>query len=193
MLPGDSVEVSVVHPSPAWREGLESALSRAGYRLAASGSIPPEAVVVAPVDSLEFGSWSERGLWVAVVEEESVHEYQRALALGAGGVVSEDTPIDRIVATVEGVLAGMVPVPLPILQQMALTAAVPIPDGLVLSELDWELLRALTRGDRVEEMATKFRYSARTVTRQLARLYRRIGVEDRNAAVKKAIRWGIGD
>lgn len=195
------VPVAVIHPSPAFRAGLASALTEAGYAASSeAGEVVkwvadhPGGVVFVGVDDAvwaELRQFDGRTTLVALTERDDPGTYQRAFAAGAAAVVTIMETIDEILAIVAGALNRKPPVPLPVLHHMAVTAAVPIPEGLVLSDMDVAALTMLAHGSKVATIAANHGYSEREMHRRLKELYRRIGVTNRAEALVAASRWDL--
>ena len=66
-------------------------------------------------------------------------------------------------------------------------AAVPLDDGQM------RLLRAIASGAAIVDMAVEFGYSSRTMQRELARLWRALGVPDRVQGIRWAAAEGLLD
>lgn len=192
MASTQNVTVSVIHPSPPWRDGVRAALRRAGF-------VPkvdtPEArtdVVLARLDSEEYTKMvTEVDAVVAIVQSDSADEYQRAFATGAAGVLNENAETAEAVTAVRNTLAGQVRVPIKVLRHMSVTATTPIPNGTVLTELDLSLLRALVRGETLATIADEIGFSTRSTQRQLNSTLQRIGARNRSEAIAKATKWGL--
>ena len=116
----------------------------------------------------------------------------RALEEGAVGFVSKEAPRDDLVAAVVEAAAGGVVVP----PELAVGVAEQIrlrgqPAGPVLSEREREVLQGFARGLSIPQVAAELFIGASTVKTHAMRLYDKLGVSDRAAAVAEAMRRGL--
>jgi two-component system nitrate/nitrite response regulator NarL len=113
----------------------------------------------------------------------------RAIQDGAAGYLSKESDRDEIVAAVvacargESVLAPDLVTGLT--TQMQRQAQSPAP---LLSERERQILRLIADGKSVPEMATELFLAQTTIKTHIRRLYEKLGVSDRGAAVAHAMR-----
>jgi two-component system nitrate/nitrite response regulator NarL len=71
-------------------------------------------------------------------------------------------------------------------------SATPVqPSGPVLSDREREVLTAFSRGLSIPHVATELFIAVSTVKTHIQRLYEKLGVSDRAAAVAEAMRHGL--
>ncbi len=116
----------------------------------------------------------------------------RALEEGAAGYLSKDSRRSQIVDAVLSVAAGKTVVPPELAGALAgeirLRAR---PAGPVLSERENQVLQAFARGLSIPQTAAELFIGASTVKTHTQRLYEKLGVSDRAAAVAEAMRRGL--
>lgn len=116
----------------------------------------------------------------------------RALEEGASGYLSKDADRDDIVGAVTRVAKGETVVP----PQLAAGLAGEIrmrsrSDAPVLSERERQVLNGFARGLSIPQLAAELFIGASTVKTHTQRLYEKLGVSDRAAAVAEAMRRGL--
>jgi two-component system, NarL family, nitrate/nitrite response regulator NarL len=116
----------------------------------------------------------------------------RALEEGASGYLSKDADRDEIVGAVTRVAKGETVVP----PQLAAGLAGEIrmrsrSDAPVLSERERQVLNGFARGLSIPQLAAELFIGASTVKTHTQRLYEKLGVSDRAAAVAEAMRRGL--
>jgi two-component system nitrate/nitrite response regulator NarL len=118
----------------------------------------------------------------------------RALEEGAAGYLSKDARRGEIVDAVMRVAAGHTVVPAELAgalaSQIRLRASSSAP---VLSEREQQVLRGFARGLSIPQVAKELFIGASTVKTHTQRLYEKLGVSDRAAAVAEAMRQGLLD
>lgn len=197
-----SVRVVVRDRAPAYRRGLEMALSEAGYRLE---------------DPLDLERWAERSgtrallvtcaSWeeardaallrgrgvdmviIALLHDKAQVGYREVLETGVDSAVPRDAALDRIVDVVHAALDRRTVLPTDIARTMARSGH----DKGAIDEREAAWLRALAGGATVEELAESAGYSERGMYRQLRRLYGRLGASNRTEALLQALRRGLID
>lgn len=194
------VRVVVRDRAPAYRRGLEAALSDAGYLLdhpldlerwaEASGT---RALV------LTCSSWDEareaarlrtRGIdvvAVALLSERAPVGYREVLKTGVDSAVPRSAALDRIVEVVGAALDRRTVLPTEIARTLARGGQ--SEGGVDEQQAQW--LRALARGATIEELAQSVGYSERAMYRQLRSLYARLGARNRTEALLQALRRGL--
>jgi two-component system, NarL family, nitrate/nitrite response regulator NarL len=115
-----------------------------------------------------------------------------ALQEGAAGFLPKDARRSEIVEAVLKVARGETVVPAELAGALAgeirLRAQ---PSGPVLSERERQVLQAFARGQSVPQVAAELMIGASTVKTHTQRLYEKLGVSDRAAAVAEAMRRGL--
>lgn len=116
----------------------------------------------------------------------------RALEEGAKGYLSKDANRMDIVAAVIRVAKGETVVPpeltAGLVDQIRLRSQ---PDAPVLSEREMQVLKGFARGLSIPQLAAELYIGASTVKTHTQRLYEKLGVSDRAAAVAEAMRRGL--
>jgi two-component system nitrate/nitrite response regulator NarL len=118
----------------------------------------------------------------------------RAVQEGAAGYLSKDARRSDIIDAVLRVAKGHTVVPPGLadglVEQIRLRAQ---PDVPVLSERERQVLQAFARGLSVPQTAAELFLGASTIKTYTQRLYEKLGVSDRAAAVAEAMRRGLLD
>lgn len=125
----------------------------------------------------------------AVTDSAVVYE---AIQAGAGGYVSKESRRAEIVDAVQQVARGRTVVPAELTaglaDQIRLRAT---RTGPVLSEREQQVLRGFAEGRSIPQLAAELYLGASTIKTHTARLYEKLGVSDRAAAVAEAMRRGL--
>ncbi|MGH2712446.1 MAG: hypothetical protein ACRDM7_00895 [Thermoleophilaceae bacterium] len=194
--------MAVVDHAPAYRRGLELALSEAGYRVdhpADMGRWAETPGIRALVATCRSGSEARRlalvrargsdAVAVALLGEESAVAYREVLETGVESAVARDASLDRIVEVVGAALDQHTVLPTDVARSLARGGQ----DDEAIEDEQASWLRALARGATVEELAESVGYSERAMYRQLRRLYERLGANSRTEALLQALRRGLID
>jgi two-component system nitrate/nitrite response regulator NarL len=116
----------------------------------------------------------------------------RALEEGAAGFLSKEAPRADLVAAVLRAAAGEVVVPpelaAGVAEQIRLRSR---PDAPVLSQRERDVLRGFARGLSIPQVAAELFIGTSTVKTHALRLYEKLGVSDRAAAVAEGMRRGL--
>jgi two-component system, NarL family, nitrate/nitrite response regulator NarL len=116
----------------------------------------------------------------------------RALEEGAAGYLSKESSRAEIVEAVRQVAKGATVVPpelaAGLVSQIRLRAQ---PDAPVLSEREMQVLQGFARGLSIPQVASELFLGASTVKTHTQRLYEKLGVSDRAAAVAEGMRRGL--
>ncbi len=147
-------------------------------------------VHVVSADVYEGNSEPDGVVVVAVGDARSVSAHRRALAAGAVALVDWWSPEDEIRAAIDGARHGLSVVPAGVSANLASRLEEP-PLSLELSEWQLELLRDLSEGLTLDELAAARRCSARKVRRHLREIWRLLGVEGRAQGLVRATRLGL--
>jgi two-component system NarL family response regulator len=110
----------------------------------------------------------------------------RALAAGATAYLLKDTLADDLVRVVREVHAGLKPVEADVQAKLAERESHP-----VLSPREMEVIQFLVEGKRNKEIALSLAISQETVQVHLKRIYAKLHVNDRTAALSVALRRGL--
>ncbi len=129
---------------------------------------------------------------VAVLAQLDIDGYTRSLSLGANGVVYVDTSSTITADVIVAASRGEVLLPSQAAQAIARLAHRERP-STELDSVDLVLLRALSDGTTVSEIAGRLHYSERTVRRYLQNLYLRLGVRNRAEAIAVGGKSGLLD
>ena len=204
--------VVVVDDHPFFRDGLSRGLKQSGYLdvvgEAESGQeglelirreLPDVAVLdyqmpdldgLAVVQAIVRDELPTRALLLSAQTDSAL--VYRALELGAKGYLSKEAKRSEIVDAVLQVARGGTVVPaeltVGLAEQIRLRAA---PSGLVLTEREQQVLRGFARGQSIPELAAELYLGASTVKTHTQRLYEKLGVSDRAAAVAEGMRRGL--
>jgi two-component system nitrate/nitrite response regulator NarL len=209
---GHLVRVVVIDDHPFFRDGLTRGLTQSG-RIRVVGEAedgrtgltliaaerPDVAVVdyqMPDLDGLEVAQavtrdkLSTKVLLLSAVTDSAV--VFRSLELGAAGYLSKDSRRGQIVDAVLEVAQGRTVVPAELTAGLAdeirLRAA---SRGPVFSERELQVLRGFARGLSVPQLASELFLGASTVKTHAQRLYEKLGVSDRAAAVAEGMRRGL--
>ena len=199
-----NVQVAVVADVPLLRIGIETILADAGYE------------IETPAEALEWArrrsARGERSLLLqttrpgamariegvsqlrfvtvlALVHAENATIYLAAIVAGASGVVPWTAERATIVRAAEAALAGFTILPTGMLRMLATGPTES--HSLTLSDGDAVCLRDLASGAPVRQLAEALHCSEREFYRRLRKLYVRLGVETRQAAVEYAHEAGL--
>lgn len=196
------VRIAVIDRAPAYRRGLELALSEAGYQVEQPTDMgrwaeaPGARAVVATCrsgsDARRLALVRARGtdtIAVALLGEESSVAYREVLETGVESAVARDASLDRIVEVVGAAVDRRTVLPTDVARSLARGGQAD--EGIEKDQAEW--LRALARGTTVEELAESVGYSERAMYRQLRRLYERLGARNRTEALLQAVRRGLID
>jgi two-component system, NarL family, nitrate/nitrite response regulator NarL len=116
----------------------------------------------------------------------------RAIQDGAAGYLSKNSDRDDIVAAVVACARGESVLP----PELVTTLATQVhrqatPQTAPLSERERQILRLIADGRSVPEIATELFVAPTTIKTHIRRLYEKLGVSDRGAAVAQAMRNGL--
>jgi two-component system nitrate/nitrite response regulator NarL len=185
----NSGRVDVVGEAENGREALD-VIRREEPAVAVVDYQMPEMDGVAVVHAVVRDQLPTRVLLLSAVTESAV--VFRALEEGAAGYLSKDARRGEIVDAVMRVAAGHTVVPAELAgalaSQIRLRASSNAP---VLSEREQQVLRGFARGLSIPQVAQELFIGASTVKTHTQRLYEKLGVSDRAAAVAEAMRQGL--
>jgi two-component system nitrate/nitrite response regulator NarL len=115
----------------------------------------------------------------------------RALQEGAAGYLSKDSRRAEIVDAVRRVAKGETVVPAELTADLATHIRRNAQSGPALSEREQQVLTAFARGQSIPQVAAELFLGASTVKTHAQRLYEKLGVSDRAAAVAEGMRRGL--
>jgi two-component system nitrate/nitrite response regulator NarL len=206
------VTVVLVDDHPFYRDGLSRGLARSGQirvlaeagngreALEAMRREPPTVALVdyqmpdmdgvAVLHALVREQLPTRVLLLSAITDSAV--VFRALEEGAAGYLAKDAGRQAIVDAVLRVARGETVVPAELAAGLAgeirLRARTQAP---ALSERERQVLQAFARGLSIPQTAAELYLGASTVKTHTQRLYEKLGVSDRAAAVAEAMRRGL--
>ncbi|MEU9134026.1 response regulator transcription factor [Kitasatospora sp. NPDC048540] len=116
----------------------------------------------------------------------------RAIQEGAAGYVIKDAPRDKIIQAIAQVARGQTVIP----EELAGALAGEIrsrtdSDAPLLSDREREVLQLFSEGMSIPDVANQLFLAPSTVKSHTQRLYNKLGVSDRAAAVAEAMRRGL--
>jgi DNA-binding NarL/FixJ family response regulator len=113
----------------------------------------------------------------------------RALAAGATGYLLKDTPRDELARAVRAAARGETVLAAPVAARLARHVRGPAPPTLTPRET--EVLGGIARGLSNPDIGRELFISEATVKSHVTRIFEKLGVSDRTAAVTAAIAGGI--
>lgn len=116
-------------------------------------------------------------------------EIFRAVAAGAAGYLLKDSTWEELAAAVRAVARGETALPPPIAAK--LVSRMRAPSGTDLTSREISVLELVAEGMTNAEIGRKLHISEPTVKTYLVRVFAKLGVDDRTAAVTSAMRQGI--
>jgi two-component system nitrate/nitrite response regulator NarL len=206
------VTVVVVDDHPFFRDGVARGLTQSGRirilgeagdgreALEVIGREQPDVALVdyqmpdmdglAVVRAMKRDGLSSRVLLLSALTDSAI--VFQALEEGAAGYLAKDSSRSEIVEAVVRVAKGEVVVPpaltAGLVEQIRLRSQ---PDGLVLSEREQQIVQGFARGLSIPQLAAELFIGTSTVKTYAQRLYEKLGVSDRAAAVAEAMRRGL--
>jgi len=206
------IEVVVVDDHPFFRDGVSRGLTNSGLitvvaeaengrdGLAAIAEHRPQVAVVdyqmpdldgiAVTQAVVRDGLPTRVLLLSAITDSPV--VFRALEVGASGYLSKDARRAEIVDAVLSVAQGRTVVPPELAGSLAQEIRMRAqPAGPVLSERELQVLKGFARGLSIPQLAKELFIGASTVKTHTQRLYEKLGVSDRAAAVAEGMRRGL--
>ena len=208
----EEVSVVVVDDHPFFRDGVRRGLERSGrVRVVGEAGTGREALdliraekpdvalvdyQMPDLDGLEVvaavirDQLDTRIVLLSAVTDPAV--VYRAIELGAAGYLPKDATRDEIVAGVTDAARGRTVLPAELAAGLAgQIRARSSNEAPVLSERERQVLQAFSRGLSIGDTAAELFLGVSTVKTYTARLYEKLGVSDRAAAVAAAMRLGL--
>jgi len=181
--------VTVVGEAGGGREGLEIVATE-DPDVALVDYQMPDMDGVAVVHALKRDGARTRVLLVSAVTDGAA--VFQALEEGAAGYIAKEASRAEIISAVMTVARGGTVVPPDLAAgQVDQKPQRSQPSGPVLSEREKEVLRGFARGLSIPQLAAEMYLAASTVKTHTQRLYEKLGVSDRAAAVAVAMRNGL--
>jgi two-component system, NarL family, nitrate/nitrite response regulator NarL len=184
-----SGRIKVLAEAADGREGLE-AIARERPDVALVDYQMPDLDGIAVVHAVARDALPTRVLLLSALTDSAI--VFRALEEGAAGYLSKDSRRSEIVAAVMRVAKGETVVPpelaAGLVDQIRSRAQ---PGAPALSEREQQVVRAFARGLSVPQVAAELFIGVSTVKTHTQRLYEKLGVSDRAAAVAEAMRRGL--
>jgi DNA-binding NarL/FixJ family response regulator len=126
---------------------------------------------------------------VAVLVEDTVQSYVRAILAGALIAIPRNAPAENIRRVFQEAVNGAITLPIEVIKALA-ASSTGSTDKPPLSEQEIEWLRLLVRGVSVARIAEANGYSERAMFRLLRGLYQRMGTKNRTEALLLASHHG---
>jgi len=206
------IEVVVIDDHPFFRDGVSRGLTNSGLITvvgeAATGrealelieSLRPDVALVdyqmpdldgiAVTQAVVRDGLPTKVLLLSAITDSPV--VFRALEVGASGYLSKDARRAEIVDAVLSVAQGRTVVPPELAGSLAQEIRMRAqPAGPVLSERETQVLKGFARGLSIPQLAKELYIGASTVKTHTQRLYEKLGVSDRAAAVAEGMRRGL--
>lgn len=204
--------VVVVDDHPFFRDGLTRGLKQSGYLdvvgEAESGHegldlirrVQPDVAVLdyqmpdldglAVVQAMVRDGLPTKALLLSALTDSAL--VYRALELGAKGYLAKEAKRSEIVDAVLQVARGGTVVPaeltVGLAEQIRMRADA---SGVTLTDRERQVLRGFAEGKSIPELAAELYLGASTVKTHTQRLYEKLGVSDRAAAVAEGMRRGL--
>jgi len=141
-------------------------------------------------------------LVVILTVQEAEEDVRAAIAAGAAGFLSKSSTLDELKALFEGLEPGRLYLT-PVVAGRLVKAVLADPTGgngrghggLVdpITDREGEILGLLSRGLSARRIATMLSISERTVNSHIDHIYRKLGVNNRVEAVRRAVNLGLLD
>lgn len=202
--------VVLVDEHPTLRTSLRRVLEADGFEVCAEAGTPeeglhavwetePDVCLVGSRrdDSLTMiagitGAGGDGTVVIVLTGSRSTESMIEAIRAGASGYLLKEMNPERIPAAVRGVLNGEAAMPRTLvarlireIQRLGRGPMLPATNGLVeLTPRQWEVLGMMAERLSTGEIAERLALSPVTVRRHISTLQRRLGVEDRQAAVE---------
>ncbi len=117
----------------------------------------------------------------------------RALESGARGFVSKNATPEELLAAIETILGGGTAIEKDVAAEMALHDLAEDAYLRPLTERDLEILRLLSAGDSLSEIADKLGIAYKTVANTLSRIKEKLGVGQTSELIRIAVGRGLAD
>lgn len=181
--------LDVVGEAETGREGLEM-IRQQQPDVAVLDYQMPDLDGLAVVQAIVRENLSTKALLLSALTDSAL--VYRALELGAKGYLAKESRRSEIVDAVLTVARGGTVVPaelaVGLADQIRLRAQT---SRVILSEREQQVLQGFARGLSIPQLAAELFLGASTVKTHTARLYDKLGVSDRAAAVAEGMRLGL--
>ena len=117
----------------------------------------------------------------------------RALETGARGFVSKNASPEELLEAVEAILQGGTAIEKDVAAEMAAHDLAEDAYLRPLTERDLEILRLLSAGDSLSEIADKLGIAYKTVANTLSRIKEKLGVGQTSELIRIAVGRGLAD
>ena len=117
----------------------------------------------------------------------------RALETGARGFVSKNATPEELLEAMETILSGGMAIEKDVAAEMALHDLAEDAYLRPLTERDLEILRLLSAGDSLSEIADKLGIAYKTVANTLSRIKEKLGVGQTSELIRIAVGRGLAD
>jgi DNA-binding NarL/FixJ family response regulator len=203
-----TVRVLIVDDHPVVREGLRGVLSaepdlvvvgecgRGDDAVRTATSLRPDVVLMDlrlpgldGVDATARIVAAGAGHVLVLTTYDGDGDIVRALAAGATGYLLKDTPRDELARAVRAAARGETVLAAPVAARLAQHVRGPAPPALTPRET--EVLGGIARGLSNPDIGRELFISEATVKSHVTRIFEKLGVSDRTAAVTAAIAGGI--
>jgi two-component system, NarL family, nitrate/nitrite response regulator NarL len=150
----------------------------------------PDLDGLAVVTAVNRDDLPTRVLLLSAVTDQAI--VYRALEEGAAGYLPKDSRREEIISAVQQAVRGQVVVPPALAAGLASQIRMRSQSsGPVLSEREREVLTSFAEGKSIPGIAAELDLAPSTVKTHAQRLYEKLGVSDRAAAVAEAMRRGL--
>lgn len=184
-----SGEIRVVGEAKDGRQGIE-VITTEDPDVAVVDYQMPDIDGIGVVHALKRDGLRTRVLLLSAATDSAI--VFKALQEGAAGYLAKDARRAELIDAVRQVARGRTVVPpelaAALVDQIRLRAQ---PDVPVLSEREGQVLRAFAKGQSIPALAAELFLAPSTVKTHTQRLYEKLGVSDRAAAVAEAMRMGL--
>lgn len=117
----------------------------------------------------------------------------RVLKAGASGYLTKDSAPDQLIEAIRKISAGRKFISPYLAEKLAvdLTAGADRPLQELLSDREYQVLRLITSGKTIKEVATELSLSPKTVSTYRARVVKKIGVRSNAELIHYALQRGL--
>lgn len=115
----------------------------------------------------------------------------RAVEAGAAGYLLKDTPREQLADAVRAAARGETVLAPPVAAKLMTRMRAPAPAAATLTARETEVLALVARGRTNADIGRELHISAATVKTHLIRIFAKLEVDDRTAAVTAALRRGL--
>ena len=115
----------------------------------------------------------------------------RAVEAGAAGYLLKDTPRDQLAEAVRAAARGETVLAPPVAAKLMTRMRAPAPEAATLTARETEVLALVAQGRTNADIGRELHISEATVKTHLIRIFAKLEVDDRTAAVTAALRRGL--